>query len=284
VARRTAAGRAEARAGGGGIRVELVPASTFDLARLAELFTAGYENYFVPFHIDEPMLRTMVDAFDIALDRSRVAVGEEGEPVGLANLAVRGDRGWIGGIGVVVKARRHGIGRQLMESVLADAPDEVWLEVIEENAPAIALYEQLGFERTRMLEVWSLTGDAPASTARPASFDEAHAAIVELRRDRPPWQRDDESLSPDLDGLVVEGGAAVFRAQGGQVNVLQLEARDEHAAGELLAGALASGSALSFVNVPEGDPASAALARLGGTLRLRQFEMVLRSRSSVTTG
>jgi hypothetical protein len=238
----------------------------------------------VPFQIDEAMLRSMVDAFDIVLDRSRVAVAEDGEPVGLANLAVRGDRGWIGGIGVVVEARRKGIGRQLMESVLADAPAEVWLEVIEENAPAIALYEQLGFERTRMLEVWSLTGDAPASIARPAAFDEAHASILGHRRARPPWQRDDESLSPDLDGLVVEGGAALYRAQGDHVNVVQLEARDEHAAGELLAAAMAHGSALSFVNVPEGDPASAALARLGGVLRLRQFEMVLRSRSSGPTG
>ncbi len=238
----------------------------------------------MPFAVDEAALRGMVDAFDIALDRSRVAVAEDGEPVGLANLGVRGDRGWIGGLGVVAKARRHGIGRRLMESVLDGAPPEVGLEVIEENEPAIRLYDALGFERTRMLEVWTLAGDAPASTARPATSDEAHAWIVEHRRERPPWQRDDASLSADLDGLVGEGGAALFRTQDDRVNVLQLEAHDEHAAAELLAGALAHGGSLSYVNVPEGDPASAALERLGGTLRLRQYEMALRTRSSAPTG
>jgi ribosomal-protein-alanine N-acetyltransferase len=93
----------------------------------------------VPFAVDGAALRGMVDAFDIALDRSRVAVAEDGELVGLANLAVRGARGWIGGLGVVAKARRHGIGRRLMESVLDGAPPEVGLEVIEENEPAIRL-------------------------------------------------------------------------------------------------------------------------------------------------
>ena len=36
-----------------------------------------------------------------------------------------------------------------MEAVLADAPSVVGLEVIEQNEPAIRLYESLGFERTR---------------------------------------------------------------------------------------------------------------------------------------
>ncbi len=35
------------------------------------------------------------------------------------------------------------------------------------------------------------------------------------------------------------------------------------------------GARLSYVNVPEGDPASIALRELGGTLDLRQLEMEL---------
>jgi hypothetical protein len=53
--------------------------------------------------------------------------------------------------------------------------------------------------------------------------------------------------------------------------VFQLEARDVDAAAALLS----RGTALNYVNVPEGDVASAALKRLGGELRLKQFEMVL---------
>jgi len=42
---------------------------------------------------------------------------------------------------------------------------------------------------------------------------------------------------------------------------------------------------LTYVNVPEGDPASDALRELGGTLDLRQFEMELtRPSTSATTG
>jgi hypothetical protein len=57
--------------------------------------------------------------------------------------------------------------------------------------------------------------------------------------------------------------------------VLQLEAAHEEAAATLLAATRARGSSLHYVNVPEGDVASTALARLGGTLDLRQFELRL---------
>jgi hypothetical protein len=53
--------------------------------------------------------------------------------------------------------------------------------------------------------------------------------------------------------------------------VFQLEARDTDAAAALLS----RGTALNYVNVPEGDVAIDALRRLGGELRLKQFEMVL---------
>ena len=51
-----------------------------------------------------------------------------------------------------------------MEAVLAEARSrgvrDVRLEVITENERAIPLYERLGFERTRGLELWLLPGAA----------------------------------------------------------------------------------------------------------------------------
>jgi hypothetical protein len=82
-----------------------------------------------------------------------------------------------------------------------------------------------------------------------------------------PGQRADASLPPDYERVEVDGGAMLFR--GG--TVFQLDARDEDAAVALLS----RGTPLNYVNVPEGDVASGALARLGGELRLKQFEMVL---------
>jgi ribosomal protein S18 acetylase RimI-like enzyme len=254
--------------------IRLVPADALERRHLAELFTAGYEGYFVPLQIDEATLDFMVGAWDIDLARSRVAQ-RDGEPVGLG-LALRGDDAWIGGLGVVPAARRTGSGRRLMEAVLAEAPGPVRLEVIEQNEPAIRLYEELGFERTRILEVWSLTAEPPPSTAGDADRDAARTWIVERRRERLPWQRDDASLDGvALEALEVDGGAVLLRVTDGRVSIQQLEARDAAAAAELLAGARARGSSLHYVNVPQGDPASEALAALDGRLDLRQLEMTL---------
>lgn len=233
--------------------MNLVPSNQFSLAELAELFTRGYEGYFVPMHFDEPTLRYMVETWDIDLSKSRVAPG-----AGLANLGVRGDRGWIGGIAVVPEQRGNGIGRALMEAVLELAPPTVLLEVIEANEPAIRLYETLGFERTRVLEVWRVEAPlAPAETVAQSTLGQTGL----------PWQREDASLPPDYERIEVDGGAMLFR--GG--TVFQLEARDEDAAATLLS----RGATLNYVNVPEGDVAIGALERLGGELRLKQFEMAL---------
>jgi ribosomal protein S18 acetylase RimI-like enzyme len=237
----------------------ITPADCFALAELATLFQAGYEGYFVPVHVDESTMRFMVDAWDIDLSRSRVVEG-----MGVCNLGVRGDHGWIGGLGVVPGARRQGVGRALMEAVLEVAPPTVSLEVIEENEPAIRLYEQLGFETTRLLEVWSLP--------EVAEVEARAAATAPLGQRDLPWQRADESLPVDFERWEVDGGAILIRGN----NVLQLDARDEDAAVALLS----RGRPLSFVNVPDGDVASAALARLGGTLSLRQLEMRLTTAST----
>ena len=94
-------------------------------------------------------------------------------PVAVASRTERGSRATSrsaaiaagsAGIAVVPEQRRNGVGRALMEAVLELAPPTVLLEVIEANEPAIKLYESLGFEKTRVLEVWRV--DAPLVEAR----------------------------------------------------------------------------------------------------------------------
>ena len=236
--------------------MNMVAADRFSDAQLAELFTRGYEGYYVPVHVDEGVMRYMIDAWDVDLARSRVI-----EDVGLCNLAIRGERGWIGGIAVVPSARRRGLGRRLLEAVLEHAPPTVTLEVLEQNEPAIGLYEQLGFETTRILEVWSVA-ETPLVEARAVD-------AAPLGGDGLPWQREDASLPPGgYERLELGGGGAILIRNG---NVLQLRAADEDEAADLLS----RGTALQFVNVPEGDVASGALRRLGGQLTLRQLEMRL---------
>ena len=264
----------------------LRPASAFSAAELADAFTAGYEGYDFPIQLDAAAFSAMADLSDFDFDLSRVAVVGD-RPVGICMLGVRRDRCWIGGLGVVPSERRRGHAARLTIAVLAHAEEaglrRASLEVLEANAGAIALYERLGFERTRMLEVWSLSAGAGETGAEPTAVESALEWIGENRTSAEPWQRADESLAnlvaggAELQAVWVPGrGAAVFRVAGEAASVLQLAARDEEAATLLLSGVRTPGRGLRFLNVPEGDPASRALAELGGELAARQLEMALR--------
>ena len=258
--------------------LELRSAGGLSDEELAELFTASYENYLVPFAVDAAAVRILTDWFDLDRDASRIAV-RDGAAVGLANLGLRGADAWIGGVGVVPAERRRGVGRALMEAVHAEARvrgvQRVWLEVIVENTQAIALYEELGYARVRDVDVWSL----PGADGEPAEVGaaEAHAWIREHRTEREPWQRDDVTLAKvgEPRGLLVDGAAAVVRVAGNRVSVIQI-AGEEEALRTLLAGARGLGESLIVINLPAGHPAGAALASLGGRADVRQHEMVLR--------
>lgn len=243
---------------------------------LAELFTAAYEGYFVPFRVDEARLAQMVDAFDIDLARSLVA-WYDGARVGLANLGLRGERTWLGGVGVVASHRRRGLGELLTRRLMDNARDagarEMVLEVIVENTPAIALYDKLGFRTVRRLEVLALRAaeGEPADEAEPA---EARRRIAAGRRDPEPWQREDATVD-NLDGIravTIGGATAVYRMEGERVNLLQAVGGSEDLP-RLVAALRARGSILAL-NYPADGPVAAALRDAGSAVPVRQLEMV----------
>jgi ribosomal protein S18 acetylase RimI-like enzyme len=242
---------------------------------MTALFNAGYEGYVIPFQLDEAALRWMIESFDIDLDASRVAV-RDGEHAGFANLALRGDQAWIGGIGVIPTARRHGIAEQLMRAVheeaLARGVSKVWLEVIEQNDAAFKLYEKLGYDVVREVEVWTLSADVPNGSAREVEAGEVHARIRALRNGREPWQRADETLDHlrDVRGLETNAGAALFRMTG-VAQLLQITGADS----EELLRTLRQRGTVSMLNLPAGDPVADSLRALGASVAVRQREMVL---------
>lgn len=258
--------------------VDISPAADLDAETLAQLFTAAYEGYWFHIELDAAAFSRMATVMDADLTLSRVA-GIDGEPVAIVLLARRGAEGWVGGMGVAAPYRRRGIGRAVLAAALAAARDagieRVRLEVLEQNHPARELYERLGFEHVRDLDVWSLpTGPGEP---REAGAAEAHAWLRGHRKHPEPWQRDDASVAhlDDVRGLIVEGAAALVRVAGGRVGVLQLAGQPD-ALRELLMGARALGESLVVVNLPAGHPASAILQELGGSLDGRQHELELR--------
>lgn len=272
------------------------PVDGLDDEALATLFTRVYTGYFVPTHVDGPTMRFMRVAGDFDLGASRL-LREDGEAVAVAMLGVRGDEGWIGGMGVAPECRGRGLGRQAMLEVLAAARERrlrrVRLEVLVENTAAIRLYEQLGFRLVRDLEVWAFPAPAFADdgpSLEPAGVDEAHAFVRAQRRTREPWQRDDGTLAAlRADGAAFEGllakrggrtvGAMVARVAG-RASVIQLAtlAGEEEPATRALLASLRRDDApqgVRWLNLPADDPAAAIVRGLAAAPDHRQHEMEL---------
>ncbi|PMR59924.1 ribosomal-protein-alanine N-acetyltransferase [Verrucosispora sp. ts21] len=81
----------------------------------------------------------------------RIATDDDGTVLGYAGLAVAPpDEAWVQNIAVRRDAQRRGIGRLLLEELLAEAARRdlraVLLEVAVDNAPAQRLYAGYGFE------------------------------------------------------------------------------------------------------------------------------------------
>jgi ribosomal-protein-alanine N-acetyltransferase len=72
------------------------------------------------------------------------------ELLGYAGLAVSGDEAWVQNIAVRRTAQRRGVGRALLEALLAEAAragiKQTLLEVAVDNAPAQRLYATYDFE------------------------------------------------------------------------------------------------------------------------------------------
>ncbi len=249
--------------------MELKPASCLPAAERVELFNAGYEGYAVPIHLDEAGLTRMQDRFDFDLSASRIAY-RDGAAVGFASLGVRGDEAWVGGVGVITSARRSGVGEALMEAIHEQARERgitrVWLEVIVENTGAFALYEKLGYEVVQDVEVWTLDGADGEHGAR-----EVPPAEIELPAQHEPWQRADGTLAnyDDVRGLVTDSGSTLF--------CVRSTVQPQRYAGEPepLIRALRTFGDLYWLNLPADDPAADVLRDLGGTIVVRQHEMVL---------
>ena len=141
----------------------MAPEMTADIARIAEAHAAGFhacldavarERRYLA-QLEAPTLdRTLAFVRDnIAEDAAQFVAHDGDRVVGWCDVlpawpAARLHRGALG-MGVLAAYRGQGVGRRLMAATLAHARSRgltrVELEVRADNAPAIRLYESLGF-------------------------------------------------------------------------------------------------------------------------------------------
>src|SRR5262249_18620143 len=94
-------------------------ASTAPIERLTEAFNRGFEGYLVPMHHTADSLSVMLRTNDVRLTDSLIAWAPDGESAGVALLAVRGDRGWVAGMGIAPAWRGNGHGAALLSALIA---------------------------------------------------------------------------------------------------------------------------------------------------------------------
>jgi hypothetical protein len=159
--------------------------------------------------------------WDYDLDASLVAV-DAGDDVGLCMLASAALR--LDPVASASCGRRAArIGEQLMRAIdtgRGRVGSSSWLEVLVQNEPAIRLYEKLGYQVVRELEVWSLDG-LVLREHEVASAPVADA--VGRSPQRQPWQRADAAVErqDDARALVGGDGSLVYRSANGIASILQ---------------------------------------------------------------
>ena len=137
--------------------LDLVPADTYTVQELTDLYNQTRVDYLVPMPMNADRLNEYIHDFDVDLHYSCVVRTSEGGVLGLSMLGFRNQIGWITRLGVLPNIRRGGAGSALMACMLDGAKNlgarEVHLEVIKNNEPAYQLFLKSGFVETETYHV-----------------------------------------------------------------------------------------------------------------------------------
>lgn len=275
----------------------ILPASDFGIDEIVDVLNASYEDYLIAVRFNARQYRFFVQSHDIILSQSAVAESD-GRLVGLAQMAQRGERGWVGGLGVRPEFRHRGIARALMETMMANAGERgiarLQLEVLSQNERALALYRDLGWVIQRGLLIWHRAGGETSPTISPEPLQSADPARILAdchcwHQEPPCWQREKATLEHyiDLDmeaWTVVQQQSPVAYALGisaGKQSMHMLDIAVDPAIGVRGAGwpllqalhASYPDTTMMLTNEPEDSPINSILAALAYRVVHKQWEM-----------
>jgi len=177
-----------------------VPASNYPLPNLVKFLNQGFEDYFVPIQFDMVMFLNMLRKDGIDLMVSRVLITED-QSCGIALIARRGWTSRLAAMGIAKERRGKGAGSWFMEQLIDEACQrgerEMTLEVIEQNEPAVKLYQRSGFQSVRRL-IGLIRKDAEEKeleALQEIDLREMGRLIMQHGLSDLPWQLSGESIA-----------------------------------------------------------------------------------------
>ncbi len=172
----------------------------FSISELADLLTRGFESYFVPIHITDVALLTMVRRDGVDLSASRVLVAD-GDPAGIALIARRGWSSRLAAMGLLKAVRGQGAGSWTMACLIEEARQRndraMTLEVIEQNGAGVRLYQKSGFDVVRRLVGFSFANPqaSQAGSLQEIDLRDAGQRVTRHGLADLPWQLSGESIA-----------------------------------------------------------------------------------------
>jgi ribosomal protein S18 acetylase RimI-like enzyme len=165
-------------------RLECRFLSVRHFAAIHKTFLEGFADYIIKFELSERQFQNHITLNAVDLDRSAGCFDAD-RPVG---VSLNGFGEWEGkatvydaGTTVIPEYRRRGASRAMFDWMIpmfaGEGYKQFLLEVITHNDPAVRLYEQLGFRRTR--ELLLLEADPAVLLERPSP---AEIEIREIHR------------------------------------------------------------------------------------------------------
>ncbi|MFW0764446.1 GNAT family N-acetyltransferase [Trabulsiella odontotermitis] len=175
--------------------ITVVPATRYSCEQLAAMLGDCFEGYSIPVSLPVPVFAQRFGAEGLSLVDSCVWMDGD-NPVAVAIITRRGASSRLAAFAIRPAYRGKGLGKKLLAPLMAalgnEGVEDMWLEVISDNQPGVALYKSLGFTLTQ--GVFGYQGMQPGQvTAR--SLQET--AVMPLVRtlmsastERLPWLMD----------------------------------------------------------------------------------------------
>ena len=176
------------------------PTANYALPDLVQFLNQGFEDYLVPVQFNTTTFLNMLRKDGIDLSASSVLIHED-QPCGIALIARRGWSSRLAAMGIARQTRGKGAGSWFMDELIRQSSQrgdrEMVLEVIEQNEPAVKLYQKFGFQAVRRLIglIRKQAEESQQSALEDLDLRDVSRLVSQYGIPNLPWQLSAESIA-----------------------------------------------------------------------------------------